>query len=336
MKRDIPYARPLSPEEYSQWDVLVEESPQGSIFSKSNYLQILARASDSRLRIIGCLLDGDLIGGCPLLERRRRFLGVHAVSSGSCTPFSGFIYQTVNSKKILKNEVEYNACVKALIDYLRDERYASVSIANSPELLDIRPFLRHGWNEKILYTYYISLGNLSLNDMSSSIKKSTKLAKARGLFYEQDDDIHSHYQVLTKVFQHNNGIPPFDEIYYDELLRFFQSTKTGDQRVVKDQSGEILASYLWVWDTKRAYAWSGGAVLSPEYRDGTPNKFIFYCFLEELKEMGFKEVNIMHANTPRLTHFATGFNPYLKPYYTVGIDRRTVSCLRNIKIVNSR
>jgi len=335
MSCDTPQVRPLTQEEYLLWDTFVKESPQGSIFSKSDYLQILADASDSRLCIIGCFLDGSLIGGCPLLEKSRRFYGTYAISSGPGTPFSGFIYRKTDRTTVRMNENMYNACIHALCDYVQRNNYTSISVYNSPDLLDIRPFLRYGWKERVSYTYYINLNNFSINYFSSSVKKSIKLAQQKNLLYQKSDDTHSYYDLLTDVFQQHGAQPPFNEEYYKKMLKILKSTNSGDLRIVTDQSGQLLASYLWVWDNKRAYAWSGGAVLSAEYRGGMANKYMFYCFLEELREMGFKEANIMHANTPRLTSFATGFNPVLVPYYIVEYDCRLVSCLRNLKkIIN--
>ena len=331
MSHEIPQVRPLTEEEYPVWDAFVDESPQGSIFSKSRYLEIISQASRSRLKIIGYFVHDDLMGGCSVLEKSRGLLGTHVISGGPGTPFCGLLYHDVGNAHIRKTEMDYNRCVNAICDYIKSQRYTSVSISNSPDLLDIRPFLQRGWKERVSYTYYIYLDSFSLANFSSSVKKSIKMAQSKNLSYEKSDDIHSYFHLLTTVFQQHGAHPPFDEVCYEKLLHFFQSTHSGDMRVLKDSSDQLLASYVWIWDTKRAYAWSGGAIPSPDFRDGGANKLMFYTFLEELKEMGFTEVNIMHANTPRLTQFASGFNPELKPYYSIETNRRLASCYQIMK-----
>lgn len=315
MKSTEILSRALSEKEYALWNTLVEKSPQGSIFSSSGYLQILADAMESRLEIIGCFIDSDLVGGCPLLISSRRFFGHTSVTSGPNTPFTGFIFKKTNEDSVRKREMGYNACVNSLCDYIKTEKYPSVSITNSPDLLDIRPFLWRGWKGFVSYAYYINLNNMSIDKFSSSVKRSIKKAQNSNQYVEKSIDTCAHYRVITKVFERQSITPPFNELYLKKILNYVKITKAGDMWVIKDQSGEIIASRIWLWDNKRAYAWS--AASTPEYRDSGANQLLFYTVLEELKMMGIRQINIMHANTPRLAGFASGFNPYLVPYYTV-------------------
>jgi len=324
-------ARLLSPEEYPLWDALIRESPQGSIFSYSEYLRLLADATNSRLQIIGCFKKDLLLGGCSLFVRKRHLLGAHAISSGPDTPFCGCIFQKTDPMKVRRSEMEYTACINTLCDYIENQNYSLLSITNSPNLLDIRPFLRRGWRSAVAYSYFIDLEHLQFEEFSSSVRKSIHSAQKQGLSYEVGTDIQTHCDILTEVFQQHHTRPPFNETYIKKFLDLFHLTRTGDMRVVKDPSGTILASYIWLWDARRAYAWSGGALPSTEFHDGGANKLIFYSFLEELKEMGIPEVNIMHANTPRLTSFATGFNPRLVPYYTLERESFFIHCLKGLK-----
>lgn len=331
MKHDGYQARLLSPEEYPLWDTLVADSPQGSIFVYSEYLRLLADATNNLLLLIGSFKDDTLIGGCPLLVRKRHLLGTHALSSGPDTPFCGCIFQRTDPMKVRKSEMEYTECINTLCDYIENQHYSLLSVTNSPNLQDIRPFLRRGWRGAVAYTYYIDLEQLHFEEFSSSVRKSIQSAQKKGLSYEGGTDIKTHCDILSDVFQQHHALPPFNETVIEKFLHLFHSTRTGDMRVVKDPSGNTLASYIWLWDARRAYAWSGGALPSKEFHDGGANKLIFYNFLEELKEMGIPEVNIMHGNTPRLTSFATGFNPRLVPYYIVERESYLIHCLKGLK-----
>lgn len=331
MTHDEYQTRLLVPEEYPLWDALVTDSPQGSIFTYSEYLRLLAGATNNLLQLVGCFKGDTLIGGCPLLVRKRHLLGTHAVSSGPDTPFCGCIFQKTDPMKVRRSEMEYTACINSLCDYVENQRYSLISVTNSPNLQDIRPFLRRGWRGAVAYSYYIDLQHLQFDGFSSSVRKSIQSAQKKGLSYEISTDIKTHCDILTDVFQQHHALPPFNEIAIRRFLDLFHSTRTGDMRVVKDPSGNTLASYIWIWDLRRAYAWSGGALPSKEFHDGGANKLIFYRFLEELKEMGIPEVNIMHGNTPRLTSFATGFNPRLVPYYIVERESLFIHSLKSLK-----
>ncbi|MBR1369948.1 hypothetical protein RJ53_10855 [Methanocalculus chunghsingensis] len=331
MTRDKYQARLLRNEEYPLWDTLVRKSPQGSIFSNSEYLQILADATNNRLQMVGCFEDNTLIGGCSLFVRKKRLRGTHAVSNGPDTPFCGFISQKADPGRVRKSEMEYTECINALCDYIENQNYSLISVTNSPELMDIRPFLRRGWRGAVAYTYYIDLLYADIDSFSTSVKKSILAAQKKNLVYEASKDAKSHCGILTEVFQHSHALPPFNETVIKRFLNFFHSNNSGDMRIIKDSSGNILASYIWLWDNNRAYAWSGGALPSTEFQDGGANKLMFYSFLEELKEKGLPEVNIMHGNTPRLTSFATGFNPRLVPYYIVERNSFYIRCLKGLQ-----
>lgn len=329
MSRNAAWVRPLTQVDYPQWDSLVEESPQGSIFSSSTYLAILAEATGSRLKIIGCFLDEDLIGGCSLFERRNHFIGTYAVSKGPDTPFCGFVYKKTDEIKIRKKEMEYNACLNALSEYIIKEKYASISISNSPNLVDIRPFLRQDWECTIAYTYYINLEQFSCEDFSSNTKEQIRQAINEDLQYGNHFSIDSHYQLLMEEFEQRNSPPPLNKLMLQKFFDLFQLTNSGEIKTVSDSSGKLLASYFFVWDNKRAYAWN--AAHSPDIHDTGPKYLLMYRTFEELQKRGLKEVNIMHANTPQSTGFATGFNPVLVPYYGVSRDSFILTLLRHFK-----
>lgn len=334
MSVSAPQARTLEQEEYALWDSFVEESPQGSIFSNSTYLQLLAEASQSRLRIIGCFSDGELVGGCPLLERKRLLSGTYAVSSGPDTPFCGIIYEKADSRRVRKHEMVYNACISALCEYMTKENYGSLSITNSPDLLDMRPFIRQGWGFSLAYTYYIDLDTLSYDDFSSTIKEGIGKAVKNGFSFEKSQSLESHNQLLNEVYDTNHVSPPLNGISLQKFLSFFQISRSGHLRIIKDSTDRPLASYFWVWDKKRAYAWN--AVVSPNYHDFGVNHLMIYESLRELKEMGCTEVNIMHANTPHSAAFAAGFNPLLVPYYGVSHTSILNNCLHGMHRIMKR
>jgi len=329
MSDDTPTVRPLKMDEYFLWDNLVEQSPQGSIFSYSDYLRLLAEASKSSLRILGCFSNDSLLGGCSLLERRKLLLGTYAVSSGLDTPFCGFLYQKTDTTRVRKNEIVYNACIHALCDYIKKEQYSSIQITNSPDLFDLRPFIRSGWRGKVAYTYYIDLHTLSYENFSSYVKNCIKKAMDCGFSYNTDCSIDDHCQIIDDTKKQNNVSSPFHDAQLHKFYDFFQTTHSGHIRAIKDSSGRTVASYFWVWDSQRAYAWN--AAMLPGLQDSGVNHLLIYHSLKELQEMGFSEVNIMHANTPHMTGIVTGFNPVLIPYYSVVNDSFLIHFLGGIK-----
>ena len=64
--------REIAPSEYDEWSALVAASAHGSVYALPQYLEVLCRATGAKFRVVGAFLDGRLIGGVPLYERRAR------------------------------------------------------------------------------------------------------------------------------------------------------------------------------------------------------------------------------------------------------------------------
>ena len=85
--------------------------------------------------------------------------------------------------------------------------------------------------------------------------------------------------------------------------------------VGKTKSGEISAAEIFVYDNKRAYRWSA-ATHTTLRKTGAYSLLLFKVF-KNMRERGFKEINLMAANMPQLAKFITSFNPQLVPYFEV-------------------
>ena len=210
MKSNDFEARILEDYEHSLWDELVVQSPQGSIFHNSDYLQMVADASSRKLNIYGCFKDDELVGGCPLFVKILRGGVSFAVSRGPLTPYGGFLLPNQDSTNVRKSELVQYGILNALCDRILRDRYSSITITNSPDLLDIRPCLRHGREGRVAYTYYINLDNFNRENFSRDVKKNIKKAIKSGFYIENLRDAELHYKLIERVFQRQNQSVPIE------------------------------------------------------------------------------------------------------------------------------
>lgn len=320
MKANDFEARILEDYEHSLWDELVVQSPQGSIFHNSDYLQMVADASSRKLNIYGCFKDDELVGGCPLFVKILRGGVSFAVSRGPLTPYGGFLPPNQDSTNVRKSELVQYGILNALCDRILRDRYSSITITNSPDLLDIRPCLWRGWEGRVAYTYYVNLEGNFFERFSKGVRREVRKAVDAGIYVEKLGDAAIHHKLLTQVFGRQELDAPADKNFFTNMLDFIERKKCGSMWVARDEPGNVLASRIWIWDNKRAYAWS--AASDPTFRDSGANQFLFANVLKEMQRMGFHQVNIMHGNMQRLSYHATGYNPILVPYYSVA--RRTL------------
>jgi len=315
MKANDFEARALEAHEYRLWNELTVQSLQGTIFHNIDYLQTDAKVSSSKLKIYGCFKNDELVGGCSLFAKRFGGVIPHAVSTGPLTPFGGFLLPDLNNAKMRQRELVQNGILNALCDCIQRERYSSISIVNSPDLLDVRPCLWRGWEGRVAYTYYINIESNFFERFSKSVQREVKKADNAGFYIERLDDAAVHHKLFTQVFERQNRDTPVRENLFTSILDVTERKKCGGMWVARDESDNVLASRIWLWDNKRAYAWS--AASNQAFRSSGANQFLFVRLLEEMQKKGIRQVNIMQGNTRHLSYHATGYNPILVSYYSV-------------------
>lgn len=301
--------RVLDKNEFNLWDHLAAVSPQGTIFHNSEYLQIVADASSSRLRLYGCFSNDDLVGGCSLLVKGRGRHFSRASSTGPLTPYGGFLLPSHDDMNVRRSFSIQDDIINALCDQIEEDRYSSVTVTNSPDLLDIRSCLWRGWKGHVAYTYYIDLEGNFDEKFSRSVRKRVRRAKGAGQYIERLNDATIHHDLITQVFNRQNLSAPVGRKFFSTMLELFERNECGGMWVARDKSDNVLASHIRIWDDKRAYAWS--AASNQEFRDSGANQFLFVGVLEEMQKKGLKQFNMMHGNTKRLSDYAEGYNPTL-------------------------
>jgi len=336
MKADDYEARILEPHEYSLWDDFAVQSPQGTIFHNSDYLQVVADSSSSKLRVYGCFKDDELVGGCSLFVKDRGRIVSHATSTGSLTPYGGFLLPDLDNANVRKSGLVQDGVISALCDSIQKDRYSAVTITNSPDLRDVRSCLWRGWEGRVAYTYYVDLDNFNLGNFSRDIKKNVKKAIKSGFYVENLRDAELHYDLTERVFQRQNLSAPFKKEFLIKLMGVIEKKVCGNMWVARDKSGETAASHIRIWDDKRVYALT--AASDPVFRDSGANQFLFVSVLEKMQKAGFHQINMMHGNTQRLSYYAAGYNPTLVPYYSVtkrgfayGMASAIYSAMRNYR-----
>ena len=148
--------RPLTEDEWSLWDDFVDESPRGTLFHKSFWLE----ASGGRFVIYGYFRGKELYAGIPLSYRLR--LGIKVASQPNLTPYSGVLFKERDAKYVSKLSAEKEASRK-IAQRLKSD-FPLVHFGFSPGPVDLQPFIWEGFSPSIMYTYIIQ-PNKGLEDV---------------------------------------------------------------------------------------------------------------------------------------------------------------------------
>jgi len=181
----------------------------------------------------------ELVGRCPLFVKRS--IGSYfAVSRGPLTPYAGFLLPDQDSTCVRKRELVQHGILNALCDRIQRDRYSSITITNSPDLLDIRPCLWRGWEGHVAYTYYVNLeGNFS-ERFSKSVRREVRKAVDAGIYVEKLGDTAIHHKLLTQVFERQGLDAPVGENFFMNVLDIIKRQKCGCMWVARDEPGNQI------------------------------------------------------------------------------------------------
>ena len=160
--------------EFSEWDSFVDESEQGTIFSKTDWFKLF----DIPFRLYGVYRNNNLIGGSGCFN-----------TCAPITQFQGVLIAPQTSKYV--NQLSINNEVStALIPYLPDEFACHYTFE------DVRPFLWNGYQASVRYTYIVK------PDWDNLEKDTRNEIKRANINVELSDDIELFDSLYDYTFSH--------------------------------------------------------------------------------------------------------------------------------------
>lgn len=303
--------RALAPDEYADWNRLVEETVHGTHFHRSEWMQSTGDVLDLTTRIYGCFIDETLVGGCTLYTQRISHTFNVASSVNRLSPYGGLVVGGTPKKNHRDQGQRLAAISAGLIEAFAGDAYDEVQLLHAPGLHDIRRFTWAGWQGRVLYTYVLRLGTVRFD---RNARRQIASAVDAGVSVERSEDIGAFFRLLQAMYA--NKRVPFS-IALDSLAAVFaglKETGRGELWVARADDHEIVAADLLIVDSKRAYRWM--AALDPDHRSTGAAYLLLSRIFEELNQRSIPEMNMMSANVPRLVEFASKFDPELVPYYS--------------------
>ena len=89
----------LSETEYDRWNKFISKSPDGSIYSTPEYLDILCEAGGGNFKILAAMKGDEILGGVGIYERDSTF-GTY-VSTRLLLYYNGLVLQDCKTKYLL-------------------------------------------------------------------------------------------------------------------------------------------------------------------------------------------------------------------------------------------
>lgn len=301
----------------AEWDRMVEQSPEATIFHESAFLGAAEASGSHRLHRLAGYKGQEPVGLMPVFDVRKA--GINAAFSPP--PRMGILFQgpaRLNAEKLSrrKRERRNQRFVEACLAWLDEHvgpRYTRVSTTTN--YTDVRPF---SWNEYSViphHTYELDL-TADLSEIKGQFSKSLRryieppgeaefTVETQGtagieFIHEQ---VASRYEAQDREYT----------VPLEFLTGLYESLPDGSiHPYVASHEGERLAGILAVQDDETSYFMAGGGKPDTEF---PANDQLHWEIIADAKEQGVRTYDLYGADVQRISEYKAKFNPTLKPYY---------------------
>lgn len=202
---------------------MVLQSPQGSIYSLPEYLDILCSVAGGQFKLLSCCKGEEIIGGIALYETDQRFGKL--VSNRLLLYYNGIVMKAHNSSYPSQRTSKDIEITSALEAELSSSDYSRIVLHNRSSLNDVRPFLSKGWEVTPSYTYVVPVSDYDSMwaKVEQNQKRLVKRCESRGVVLTEDDDFDSFYRMHIETHK-RKGAPlylPHDafKLYFEKLSK---------------------------------------------------------------------------------------------------------------------
>jgi hypothetical protein len=305
-------------EDKKRWDQFVENSPQGLIFHKWDFLKTVER--HSRYRFLPyCVYSGEELRCIfPFFITRR--LGLTVMSSPpphAQIPYLGFAFdpsvlaRKANARERILHQVTDDLCRE--IDKIAPNL---VNFSTVPNFLDMRFFTWKKFTERLLLTYVIDLEK-SVDEIWDSFSRGCKKGIRQLSAYSPEIQQTNDVSALLPIYRERLGelgvnVPLYSEDYLKELVATFPQDVTFYSLSI---DGSLATAMLCCVMQKGRYCtWIGG--MNARKDNLHPQDYLIWEIVKRAKSAGFKKLDLGQADL-RLYGHKSKFNPVLEPYYYV-------------------
>jgi hypothetical protein len=302
--------RYLEQNEYQKWDRFVDNSPQGTLFHKTFWLE----ASNSPFKLLGCFdKNGELIGGVPLPYKK--IWGLTAIIRPPLTPYLGVLIKAGNDQKYVSKISSEKKVIQSLAaGIVRSAHFAYINF--HPTFLDLQPFLWNGFSSNVRYTYIADISDISRawERMDATRRNDIRKGMESGFTCDTKGTLDTFIGLRKQNLVRRSLSSP---VPVRQIERYHKTmVEKGQTKMffVRNAQGEVLASLYMVWDKRRAYYLMGEMNPIAETRSASALA-IWEAMQFASRELGLKEFDFEGSNIPQIERFFRKFGGVLTPCY---------------------
>jgi len=305
-------------EDKKRWDQFVENSPQGLLFHKWDFLKTVERHSKyqflpycvysgEELRCIFPFFIGkDRLGITRMLSPPPLYLGVQIWYLGPAFDPSVQAGKATTRQKIL-TQVTGEVCRE--IDTIAPN---FAEFATVPNFLDVRPFIWKNYREHLRFTHFIDLER-SLDEIWASFtrrcRQGIKYVSAHSPEIKQTNDVSALLEMWRKRFPKLGiEVPLLSDSYLKELVAAFPKDVTIYNLTIDGRLATATA--CCVLQNERYGYWIGNVNAC---KDLSVTDYLIWEVVQRAKSEGYKKLDLGESDE-RLSRYKAKFDPVLEPF----------------------
>lgn len=302
------------------WDEFVHESPQGSVFSTSDFIKstgfecsyFFVRKGDDILAATHIFEDGNgkAINNIPFIQYK------------NCIMFRASD-QKNNSKRITE---EFKSTELIINEVLK--RYNKYEVIHSPYLNDIRPFLWYNYHEPELGKFSNEINYTGIINLEPSVEEiiaNCRRDRRRDFRHEIDkyrieevEDIELLNQLHDLTFKRQGIERTKEQIQLLRNITKIAIDKGHGRLSVCYFEDKLAAASFLLFDTKKSYHLFGAN--NPDCRNSKSYSKIISENILFSKSKGLKEFDFVGVNSPQRGDFKISFNTEIISYFSNTVE----------------
>ena len=290
--------RKLTSTEYPQWEELVRESPQGSIFCSLKWLELFDN------EIFGCFREGHLIGGMAGINGKQFLSGGYAL-----TPYQGIVVCDQQDTKYANRLSLFGEICDSFIEFTKQELVGKqISIVNHYNARDMRPFIWDNWEQFIKYTFIIDTTDLL--QVWANMEKDTRyeITKAQKSGIKiMEGDVETFDKLYVETFSRKGLGRPISSVFLFKLCERLQA-----KIYLALNKGIASAGAVAIWDDSCSYYILGAS--NPDTLGDGATSLALWTLIEDQKG---GQIDLVGCNDKKIGLFKRGFGSKLMPYFGV-------------------
>jgi len=324
----------LKNDDISEYDNLVKESPDGTIFHKSWWLKCMEQTYGIKAPIFGIYNSDKLVSAMPFPYKKK--FGMTLIYPPFITPYLGPVF----------------------IDKVYDSNYKRISWKKSINIMfakkmrsmgkclyypffysaeDMMPYIWEEYAYNINYTYLLDISDLEKvwNGMERNKRKRIKANEKDGMIIREGTT--SELYSCLAASMGRKGHPSLSSYMIEQIVGVCLDNKAC--RIFSAElDGSVLGSALLVWDEKRSYDISAGV------QDNSHNAMtsLIWEMIKYTKNvLDLKTFDFEGSCHSTIENFFRTFNGELIPYYSIQensalyiIAQKTVRRLNRLRNAN--